>query len=100
MRLPEPGPVFSPDLGVDKAGVVREGLSRGIPVAFAGDGFPDLEAARLVLPELRFARRDLAAALDREGRAYRPFERWAEIARALCHRSRNRPEGEERSCGS
>jgi hypothetical protein len=33
---------------------------------------------------LRFARADLAAALRREGLAFTPFERWGEVAAALC----------------
>ncbi len=88
MTLPERGPYFSPTLGVDKAAVVREGLSRGLPVAFAGDGFPDIDAARLVSGELRFARGDLADSLDRERLPYHRFECWSEIAELLCNRGR------------
>jgi 2,3-diketo-5-methylthio-1-phosphopentane phosphatase len=84
MSLPVDSPYFDPDLGVDKAAVVRQGLEAGRTVAFAGDGFPDAAAARLVPESLRFARADLATALRREGLAYRPFERWAEVASALC----------------
>jgi len=52
-------------------------------VAFAGDGRPDLEAALLVEPGLRFARGWLAKELGRRGEGFRPFERWAEVAGAL-----------------
>jgi 2-hydroxy-3-keto-5-methylthiopentenyl-1-phosphate phosphatase len=83
MELPAGSPYFSATHGVDKAGVVRAALATGRPVAFAGDGFPDAEAAGLVPPELRFARGDLAGALRRAGLPFRPFEHWAEVARAL-----------------
>ena len=66
MELPRGSPYFSPSLGVDKAAVVREGISSGRRVAFAGDGFPDADAARLVSSELRFARRP-GACLDQGG---------------------------------
>jgi 2,3-diketo-5-methylthio-1-phosphopentane phosphatase len=83
MELPTNSPFFSPSLGVDKAGIVCEAAKSGQRVAFAGDGFPDIDAARLVPAELRFARADLAAALSREGLAFHPFDRWAEIAAIL-----------------
>jgi hypothetical protein len=44
---------------------------------------PDLAAARLVEPGLRFARGALAAALRTEGQAFRRFERWSDVAGAL-----------------
>jgi 2,3-diketo-5-methylthio-1-phosphopentane phosphatase len=88
MRLPAGSPVFSPTLGIDKAAIVRQGLDAGRVVAFAGDGTPDLEAARLVGPSRRFARANLAEALDRAGLAYRRFDRWGEVAQALCERER------------
>ena len=42
---PSASPFFSPTLGIDKAAVVRQGIAEGRRVAFAGDGFPDLDAA-------------------------------------------------------
>ncbi len=84
MELPRGSPYFSPGLGVDKAAVVREGIAGGRRVAFAGDGFPDADAARLVSSELRFARGDLAHVLIEEGLAFHRFERWSEIALVLC----------------
>ncbi len=84
MELPRGSPYFSPTLGVDKAAVVREGISSGRRVAFAGDGFPDVDAARLVSSGLRFARGDLAHVLSKEGLAFHRFERWSEIALVLC----------------
>jgi 2-hydroxy-3-keto-5-methylthiopentenyl-1-phosphate phosphatase len=82
MEAPTGSPYCSPTHGLDKAAVVRAALAAG-RAAFAGDGLPDLEAARLVEPGLRFARGALAAALRQEGLAFRPFEAWSEVARAL-----------------
>jgi HAD superfamily phosphoserine phosphatase-like hydrolase len=84
MMAPAGSPYYCPGLGIDKAAIVRGGLEEGRVVAFAGDGYPDEAAARLVEPGLRFARDDLARALERAGLAYRPFGRWADVARALC----------------
>ena len=86
MTLPPEGPFFSSNMGVDKAALVREGLAHGKRVAFAGDGYPDLEAARLVPAELRFARGDLARALVKEGLNFQDFARWSEIAERLSAR--------------
>lgn len=83
MRLPTDSDFFSPELGIDKAEVVRAGLRQGAVVAFAGDGYPDADAARLVPAELRFARGDLASLLAAEGLPYRSFRRWAEVAESL-----------------
>jgi len=84
MELPPRGSYFSSNLGIDKAAVVRDGLATGRRVAFAGDGFPDLEAARLVSAELRFARGDLAQVLSKQGFLFQRYERWSEIADRLC----------------
>jgi 2-hydroxy-3-keto-5-methylthiopentenyl-1-phosphate phosphatase len=83
MEMPTDSPYLSPTLGVDKARVVRRHLDAGQTVAFAGDGFPDAEAALLVPEGLRFARGDLADVLDRERVSFRPFETWSDIARVL-----------------
>lgn len=83
MEPPVGAPFFSPTLGVDKPGVVRSFLAEGLTVAFAGDGYPDAEPARLVPAELRFARGDLADVLRREKLSYHPFEAWSEIAAHL-----------------
>ncbi|WP_165071652.1 HAD-IB family phosphatase [Paludisphaera rhizosphaerae] len=84
MEPPPPGPYFSRELGVDKAGVVREGLRQGKRVAFAGDGFPDQEAAELVPADLRFARGDLAKVLTENRKGFIPYKTWADVARHLC----------------
>jgi len=83
MRLPTESPYFCREIGIDKAAVVRAGLRRGSVVAFAGDGFPDADAARLVPDDLRFARGDLASLLIAEGLPFRTFRRWSEVAECL-----------------
>ena len=52
-------------------------------MAFAGDGFPDEEAALLVPGSLRFARGDLADVLAQKGEPFQPFDAWSQIARCL-----------------
>lgn len=83
MERPVHSPFPSDDVGVDKAAVVRDALTRFDAVAFAGDGFPDLAPARLVPDELRFARADLADAAAEAGLAYCPFDRWRDVAEAV-----------------
>jgi len=83
MTLPADSQFFSPTHGIDKAAVVRRALESGLPTAFAGDGYPDIDAARLVPAQRRFARSALAETLKRQGLPYRPFERWSEVARML-----------------
>ena len=75
------------ETGIDKAAVVRSFQQETQTVAFAGDGFPDLEAARLVPAHHRFVRDDLAAACREEGLAFRPFEQWTEVTAALSQES-------------
>lgn len=86
LRLPEDSPFFSPQTGIDKAGVVRAALNRYKKVAFAGEGPPDIEPALLVAPSLRFARRFLAQALDARGEPYQPYRTWSEVVEALLSR--------------
>jgi HAD superfamily phosphoserine phosphatase-like hydrolase len=83
MELPAGSPYFSPSHGIDKEAVVRAEQRAGRRVAFAGDGYPDLPAARLVAPEWRFATGALALALKQEGLSFRRFRRWSEVARVL-----------------
>jgi 2,3-diketo-5-methylthio-1-phosphopentane phosphatase len=87
MELPVGSPYFSPGHGIDKATVVRAAQLSGRRVAFAGDGYPDVAAARLVAPDLRFAIASLADALAEEGLPFRRFERWSEVAQALLPRA-------------
>lgn len=86
MEMPTGSPYLSQTLGVDKAGVVRRNLEEGRTVAFAGDGFADADAARLVADDLRFARADLAQVMTEEGLPFHPFEKWSDIARILLRR--------------
>jgi 2,3-diketo-5-methylthio-1-phosphopentane phosphatase len=88
MQMPTDSPFLSQTLGVDKARVVQGYIDAGRTVAFAGDGFPDAEAARLVPAGLRFARADLASELTDENEAFHPFETWSDIARSLLNRGR------------
>ena len=83
MEMPAQSAYWSRTLGVDKAGLVRAHLATGSRVAFAGDGYPDVDSARLVGPDLRFARGDLGDVLCGEGLAFHPFEQWTEIASVL-----------------
>jgi 2-hydroxy-3-keto-5-methylthiopentenyl-1-phosphate phosphatase len=83
MELPIESPFLSHQHGINKAGIVRHFLETGATVAFAGDGFPDVEAAKMVSADLRFARRDLADVLRRDGEEFLPFESWSEIADRL-----------------
>ena len=80
MEMPVGSPSWSPTLGVDKTGIVRGYLKQGLTVAFAGDGFPDAEPARLVRAGLRFARGDLADVLRREHLPFDSFDSWSDIA--------------------
>ncbi len=80
MSMPVQSPFWSANLGVDKAAIVQHYLNEGFTVAFAGDGFPDVEPARLVRDELRFARGDLAQVLSEERLPFTPFEIWSDIA--------------------
>jgi 2-hydroxy-3-keto-5-methylthiopentenyl-1-phosphate phosphatase len=86
MELPRESPYLSPTHGIDKAGIVRYHLAAGSIVAFAGDGYSDMDAARLVPPELRFARSDLAEALSSLAEPFCPFADWSEMAEALVER--------------
>lgn len=83
MERPAATPFPSAALGIDKAGIVRHWLAAGATVAFAGDGLPDADPARLVSAELRFARADLATVLQREGLPFHSFRVWSDIARTL-----------------
>ncbi|MGV3484266.1 MAG: MtnX-like HAD-IB family phosphatase [Planctomycetaceae bacterium] len=87
MEMPTQSPYWSPMLGIDKTSIVREFLHQGRTVAFAGDGFPDAEPARLVQADLRFARADLANTLDQERLSYFSFAAWSDIAYQLLQRS-------------
>jgi 2-hydroxy-3-keto-5-methylthiopentenyl-1-phosphate phosphatase len=83
MQLLTESHYYSRTLGIDKAQVVRDGLQRGATVAFAGDGFPDADAAKLVTDELRFAKSDLASLLTNESIPFNAFDNWSDAADRL-----------------
>lgn len=83
MELPTSDRFRSPTIGVDKAGVVAYWQEQGYRVAFAGDGFPDADAAKLVDGKMRFARADLAEQLQRDQLSFQPFSVWSDIAKHL-----------------
>lgn len=83
MSMPEDSPYCCTETGVDKATIVRSFLAQGYRVAYAGDGFADLDAALLVPPELRFARADLMEALNARGATAKSFDRWRDVAQTL-----------------
>jgi len=87
MMLPTESPFFSASVGIDKAAVVRDALTRG-EVAFAGDGHTDVPAALLVPPHLRFAKDDCAADLRRRGESFTCFDHWGEVAANLLQHGR------------
>ena len=87
VEMPLDSPYFSRSLGVDKTAIVRHHVSDGRKVAFAGDGFPDADPARLVPAQLRFARGDLADVLYREGLEFTPFDTWSHIPPLLLQKS-------------
>lgn len=83
MLLPANSPFFSQQVGVDKAAVVRWALKWFENVAFAGDGRPDEQPARLVPNECRFARGWLAERFRSDGTPFQSFDLWSEIAGKL-----------------
>lgn len=87
MEVPLGSPWLSAALGVDKTAIVRELVAAGRKVAFAGDGFPDVEPARLVPGNRRFARADLADVLGQEGLAFHRFDAWSDIPPVLLEAS-------------
>lgn len=83
MAMPEDARFRSPELGVNKAGIVGHYRARGFQVAYAGDGWADLDAALGVAPELRFARADLAQALGEQEEPFHLFHTWSDIVPVL-----------------
>jgi 2-hydroxy-3-keto-5-methylthiopentenyl-1-phosphate phosphatase len=87
MILPTGSAFYSPQTGIDKVAVVRDALAHSTRVAFAGDGPPDLPAAKLVEPELRFARGWLAQALTHAGENFQALTDWTQLAQQLLKRN-------------
>ncbi len=84
---PEHVPWYSAHFGIDKARIVRLLVDSGRTVAFAGDGRPDLAAAREVRPPLRFARSWLAEQLQQGQEDFERFEQWSDIAPVLARQT-------------
>lgn len=83
LTLPTDSPYFEPEKGIDKEAIVRRALSRDSKAAFAGDGRPDIEAAKHVSGNRLFARGMLADYLTGKGRPFHYFESWKQIADTL-----------------
>ncbi|MEO0531989.1 MAG: HAD-IB family phosphatase [Planctomycetota bacterium] len=83
MRRPDSSPFRCDENGVNKRAVVEQLLGAGKRVAYCGDGYTDLPAATLVDASRRYARADLADALDDEQLGYRPFSRWHDVVHGL-----------------
>ncbi len=83
LEEPRDSPFYCPQLGVDKAAIVRHHLKCGKRVAFAGDGHTDVEAGLLVPEALRFARKDMAEDLEALGQPCRRFDIWSDVVREL-----------------
>ncbi|MDL2269593.1 HAD-IB family phosphatase [Desulfosarcina sp. OttesenSCG-928-A07] len=83
MEPPVNSPFYSPETGVDKAGIVRFYQKKDATVAYAGDGYADLPAALLVPSAYRFARAELASLLSQQKQKFIPFTVWSDVARHL-----------------
>lgn len=83
MRRPDSSPFCCQENGVDKRAVVEQLVNAGKQVAYCGDGYTDLPAAKLIDKQHRYARADLAEALDDEQMAYHPFSDWREVVEGL-----------------
>jgi 2-hydroxy-3-keto-5-methylthiopentenyl-1-phosphate phosphatase len=83
LEPPKDSPFFLPEIGIDKAAVVRNALERYSHVAYAGDGSTDVAPSLLVRPEFRFARGTLAEELRRRNESFHEFSCWADIGRLL-----------------
>lgn len=76
-------PLAHPRFGLNKAAVVRHFQSSGLPVAFAGDGTPDLDPLLLVPDTHRFATGWAADELSRRGAVFQRFNRWPDLVNPL-----------------
>jgi 2-hydroxy-3-keto-5-methylthiopentenyl-1-phosphate phosphatase len=83
LSLPTDSPYFEPDKGIDKEAIVREALSQDSQAAFAGDGRPDIPAAKNINGSRLFARGMLADYFSEKGRPFHYFENWKQIADTL-----------------
>ena len=83
LEEPRNSPFYCPQLGVDKAAIVKHHQDLGKRVAFAGDGHTDVKAGLLVPENLRFAHEAMAEDLDKLGQPYRHFNVWSDVVREL-----------------
>lgn len=83
MRRPDSSPFRCEENGIDKRAVVEQLVKAGKRVAYCGDGYTDVPAAKLIDEQHRYARADLAEALDQEQLAYHPFSDWRGIVEGL-----------------
>ena len=83
MREPKESQFYCPEIGINKAEIVRFYQQQGKTVAYAGDGYADTDAALIVPDDLRFARFDLAETLKKKGKTFHSFNAWSDIAAML-----------------
>lgn len=83
MQLLDDTPLAHPRFGLNKAAVVRRVQTTGLPVAFAGDGTPDLDPLLLVPDTYRFATGWAADELSRRGAVFQRFNRWPDLVNPL-----------------
>lgn len=83
MRRPNSSPFRCEENGIDKRAVVEQLVKAGTRVAYCGDGYTDLPAAKLIDEQHRYARSDLAEALDEEQLPYHPFGDWRDVVEGL-----------------
>lgn len=76
-------PFAHPHFGLNKSSVTRHFMATGLPVAYAGDGSPDLEPILMLPPERRFATGWLAEQLAQRGEKFHRFQRWPDLVRPL-----------------
>ena len=87
MQPLDDSPFAHPRFGLNKAAVVQYFQATGLPVAFAGDGTPDLDPLLLVPAAYRFATGWAADELSRRGAAFQRFDRWPDLVNPLIQSS-------------
>lgn len=74
-------PYYDEAVGISKASIVRKLQSEGFKVIYAGDGPPDIEAARLA--DYVFAKKILLEKCREEGIKTLPFRSFADISKFI-----------------
>lgn len=80
-RLPQNHPCYDDEIGISKAGVVRQLKEQGFRVVFAGDGKPDILPAREA--DVVFAKKKLLELCRQEDIPTENFASFADIYRYL-----------------